>query len=300
MLVTVDQHKHRGVSSALGQPDAGQWASGELSELWTNSAPPAWLPLCRPRSVWRAASPPLGLCWAVSDSYTCLLVLSSLKENNNLYIYYMSMPTTGIKTSMWTFNCYWNTGFFLRLMSQYFKMHHNGTNTPNDIYIVAFYMSIWKRVPPLFFPITLSKFYHSYNVLIWHSHIFCFWYHMQVLTYSRYQEVYELYSGFIGWMCGHEFWDTVSLHCVLHLHHAPHNTGLPHIETSLQKSSTTKWWWISYTCTSKQACKIYLNIMMFTPDASKQLSLHQITWLLFRHTADLHCLKPQSGVSIQL
>lgn len=153
MLVTVDQHKHRGVSSALGQPDAGQWASGELSELWTNSAPPAWLPLCRPRSVWRAASPPLGLCWAVSDSYTCLLVLSSLKENNNLYIYYMSMPTTGIKTSMWTFNCYWNTGFFLRLMSQYFKMHHNGTNTPNDIYIVAFYMSIWKRVtPPLFFP----------------------------------------------------------------------------------------------------------------------------------------------------
>lgn len=51
MLVTVDQHKHRDVSSALGQPDAGQWASGELSELWTNSAPPAWLPLCRPRSV---------------------------------------------------------------------------------------------------------------------------------------------------------------------------------------------------------------------------------------------------------
>lgn len=153
MLVTVDQHKHRGVSSALGQPDAGQWASGELSELWTNSAPPAWLPLCRPRSVWRAASPPLGLCWAVSDSYTCLLVLSSLKKNNNLYIhvYYMSMPTTGIKTSMWTFNCYWNTGVFLRLMSQYFKMHHNGTNTPNDIYIVAFYMSIWKRVPPPFF-----------------------------------------------------------------------------------------------------------------------------------------------------
>lgn len=35
MLVTVDQHKYKDVSSALGQPDAGQWASGELSELWT-------------------------------------------------------------------------------------------------------------------------------------------------------------------------------------------------------------------------------------------------------------------------
>lgn len=51
MIATVDQHKHRGLSSALGQPDAGGWASDELSELWTNSAPPALLPLCHPQSV---------------------------------------------------------------------------------------------------------------------------------------------------------------------------------------------------------------------------------------------------------
>lgn len=39
---TVDQHKHRGVSSALGRPDAGWWASGKLERvIWINSAPPA-------------------------------------------------------------------------------------------------------------------------------------------------------------------------------------------------------------------------------------------------------------------
>lgn len=31
--------------------------------------------------------------------------------------------------------------------------------------------------PPLFFHNTFKKIYHSYNVFIWHSHIFCFWYH---------------------------------------------------------------------------------------------------------------------------
>ena len=91
------------------------------------------------------------------------------------------------------------------------------------------------------------KIIHAYNYQYMYTYIlnFCIMISLRhiinffilgifiVSTYFWNKEIYQFHPGFIGRMSGHEFWDTGTIHSVLHLHQSPNNARFSDIKTSL-------------------------------------------------------------------